>query len=332
MPASVAFDAPSRVDAGVDRRRVRGSVERRDTGAGHRPARAVGHPRLERGRGDLDGSVVLGMTAADETVLYDLADGSTTVLRGRRGSRPGDLGGDSRLAPSPVTTRSPDPRSCTSWPRGRCGQSPSTTGGVVSAASRPTGASSWRTRALTNGEIQAAWVYHLDSGKLDKLRPPRGLRPRAGSLTSARAGWPGRSGRRRREGVGLQPRDAAMRRCCTRCSVGHRAGSTTSTATSSSVRIQTCEAVGQPGGRVRPRLGRRRQPVERARWGIDGLRRGRVDRRRRGGVVRAFVYDHRTPVRSTCCRAAAGRESSAVTLSWRQGRRFVVVWDIASLR
>ena len=35
------------------------------------------------------------------------------------------------------------------------------------------------TRALTNGDVQAAWVYHLDSGKLDLLHFLEG-RPRGG--------------------------------------------------------------------------------------------------------------------------------------------------------
>ena len=41
----------------------------------------------------IDGSVVLGMTAAGETVLYDLSDGSTVVLDVGAEARPGDLGG-----------------------------------------------------------------------------------------------------------------------------------------------------------------------------------------------------------------------------------------------
>ena len=43
--------AVGRVGAGVDCRRVPGSVERRDSGAGHRPARPKDHPGPDRGRG-----------------------------------------------------------------------------------------------------------------------------------------------------------------------------------------------------------------------------------------------------------------------------------------
>lgn len=177
MPASVAFDAPSSAPESI-------AVASADPSSVATPAPVTDPlaPSVIPGLSEveaIDGSVVLGMTAADETVLYDLADASTTVLEVGAEARPGDLGGGFAVGALPGD----DSVSGSAFVYELATRTLRTIaldhgwGGIGRIATD--GRLVVGTRALTNGEIQAAWVYHLDSGKLDKLALLEG-RPRGG--------------------------------------------------------------------------------------------------------------------------------------------------------
>ena len=179
LPASVAIDTPSFASTPAP---ISAATQGPSSVATPTPVTDPLAPTVIPGLSEveaIDGSVVLGMTAAGETVLYDLADGSTTVLDVGAEARPGDLGGGYAVGALPgddtvsgsafvyeLATRT---LRTIALDHGWGGFGRIATDGRLVVG----------TLALTNGDIQAAWVYHLDSGKLDRLHLLEG-RPRGG--------------------------------------------------------------------------------------------------------------------------------------------------------
>ena len=169
----------------------------------------------------IDGSVVLGMTAAGETLPYDLADGSTTVLDVGAEARPGDLSGgyavgalpgDDTVSGSPVVYELATRTLRTiALDHGWGGLGRIATDGRLVVG----------TLALTNGDIQAAWVYHLRTPASSTGSISSRVAPVGGIADVQR--WPDRRNVRRstmtRRPTCTTSRPA-MRRGSTRCSAG----------------------------------------------------------------------------------------------------------------
>ena len=201
-----------RVGAGVDRRRVRrirrASRHRRRSPT--RSRRRGSSPALSRGRGDRRERRAWHDGGRRDRPLRPRGRDRPSVLDGRRGSRgPDDSAAATRLAPSPVTTRSPDRVRVRAGHCGRCGQiALARTGGVGYRPHRDRraprrgdagahGTAKSRRRGSTTSTPASSTSSHLLEG-----------RPRGGIADVSEGRMAGTlRARRRREGVAVRPRD-----------------------------------------------------------------------------------------------------------------------------